>query len=192
MGRFPGRLGSLCTGSGSDHEGYLSRPASLISSGWILARKFSTIPSTAAPVNRERGSVALSLDVLVDQCCSRFPAAEQRRAHTSGDSTAPYLELRSGPARYPVFHVAERDESVHGTVPPHGIGSRFGRTRRGRMGSATRHDEAVLPMANPFKFDSATRGFTSHNFEMGSSRVSTRSTIVSHVSFVLTHTRNSP
>lgn len=97
------------------------------------------------------------------------PAASRQREHLQVFVTAPYLELRSGPGRgYPVFHVAERDESVE--VLFRRTDWFKVRTERGVEGWAAQRDmlRTVLADGSPFKFDLGDRtGFTSHRFEMG-------------------------
>jgi hypothetical protein len=97
------------------------------------------------------------------------PAVSSAREHARVYVTAPYLELRSGPGRgYPVFHVAERDESVE--VLFRRTDWFKVRTERGVEGWAAQRDmlRTVLADGTPFKFDLGDRaGFTSHNFEMG-------------------------
>jgi hypothetical protein len=97
------------------------------------------------------------------------PAVSRERAHLQVYITAPYLELRSGPGRgYPVFHVAERDESV--VVLFRRTDWFKVRTQRGVEGWAAQRDmlRTVLADGTPFTFDLGDRaGFTSHNFEMG-------------------------
>jgi hypothetical protein len=97
------------------------------------------------------------------------PAVSSAREHLQVYITAPYLELRSGPGRgYPVFHVAERDESVQ--VLFRRTDWFKVRTERGVEGWAAQRDmlRTVLADGTPFKFDLGDRaGFTSHNFEMG-------------------------
>ena len=93
----------------------------------------------------------------------------REREHLQVYITAPYLELRSGPGRgFPVFHVAERDESVE--VLFRRTDWFKVRTERGVEGWAAQRDmlRTVLADGTPFKFDLGDRaGFTSHNFEMG-------------------------
>ncbi|HUI59800.1 MAG TPA: SH3 domain-containing protein [Steroidobacteraceae bacterium] len=97
------------------------------------------------------------------------PAAGKEREHLQVFITAPYLELRSGPGRgYPVFHVAERDESVE--VLYRRTDWFKVRTERGVEGWAAQRDmlRTVLADGTPFKFDLGDRsGFTSHRWEMG-------------------------
>jgi hypothetical protein len=97
------------------------------------------------------------------------PAVSGAREHLQVYVTAPYLELRSGPGRgYPVFHVAERSESVQ--VLFRRTDWFKVRTERGVEGWAAQRDmlRTVLADGTPFKFDLGDRaGFTSHNFEMG-------------------------
>ena len=97
------------------------------------------------------------------------PGLSSAREHLQVFVTAPYLELRSGPGRgYPVFHVAERDESVQ--VLFRRTDWFKVRTERGVEGWAAQRDmlKSVLADGTPFKFDLGDRtGFTSHNFEMG-------------------------
>jgi hypothetical protein len=97
------------------------------------------------------------------------PAVSREREHLQVYITAPYLELRSGPGRgYPIFHVAERDESVQ--VLYRRTDWFKVRTERGVEGWAAQRDmlRTVLADGTPFKFDLGDRaGFTSHNFEMG-------------------------
>ncbi|MBV8804610.1 MAG: SH3 domain-containing protein [Sinobacteraceae bacterium] len=97
------------------------------------------------------------------------PAISSAREHLKVYITAPYLELRSGPGRgYPVFNVAERDESVE--VLFRRTDWFKVRTERGVEGWAAQRDmlRTVLADGTPFKFDLGDRtGFTSHHFEMG-------------------------
>jgi hypothetical protein len=97
------------------------------------------------------------------------PGVSSAREHLQVFVSAPYLELRSGPGRgYPVFHVAERDESVQ--VLFRRTDWFKVRTERGVEGWAAQRDmlRTVLADGTPFKFDLGDRtGFTSHNFEMG-------------------------
>ena len=97
------------------------------------------------------------------------PAVSHAREHLQVYITAPYLDLRSGPGRgYPVFHVAERDESVE--VLFRRTDWFKVRTQRGVEGWAAQRDmlRTVLADGTPFKFDLGDRaGFTAHNFEMG-------------------------
>jgi Bacterial SH3 domain len=97
------------------------------------------------------------------------PAMSREKEHLQVFVTAPYLELRSGPGRgYPVFGVAERDESVR--VLYRRTDWFRVRTERGVEGWAAQRDmlRTVLADGTPFKFDLGDRaGFTSHNFEMG-------------------------
>ncbi len=97
------------------------------------------------------------------------PAGARQREGLQVYVTAPYLELRSGPGRgYPVFHVAERDESVE--VLYRRTDWFKVRTSHGVEGWAAQRDmlRTVLADGTPFKFDLGDRaGFTSHNFEMG-------------------------
>jgi hypothetical protein len=97
------------------------------------------------------------------------PAVTHAREHLQVYITAPYLELRTGPGRgFPVFHVAERDESVE--VLFRRTDWFKVRTERGVEGWAAQRDmlRTVLADGTPFKFDLGDRaGFTSHNFEMG-------------------------
>lgn len=97
------------------------------------------------------------------------PAVSREREHLQVYITAPYLELRSGPGRgYPIFHVAERDESVE--VLFRRTDWFKVRTERGVEGWAAQRDmlRTVLADGTPFKFDIGDRaGFTSHHFEMG-------------------------
>jgi opacity protein-like surface antigen len=97
------------------------------------------------------------------------PAAARHHEHLQVYISAPYLELRTGPGRgYPVFHVAERDESVE--VLFRRTDWFKVRTRRGVEGWAAQRDmlRTVLADGTPFSFDLGDRtGFTSHNFELG-------------------------
>jgi hypothetical protein len=97
------------------------------------------------------------------------PAVSSAREHLHVYITAPYLELRSGPGRgYPVFNVAERNESVE--VLYRRTDWFKVRTERGVEGWAAQRDmlRTVLADGTPFKFDLGDRaGFTSHHFEMG-------------------------
>ncbi len=97
------------------------------------------------------------------------PAVSGAREHLRVYVTAPYLDLRTGPGRgYPVFHVAERSESVE--VLFRRTDWFKVRTERGVEGWAAQRDmqRTVLADGTPFKFDLGDRsGFTSHYFEMG-------------------------
>jgi Bacterial SH3 domain/Outer membrane protein beta-barrel domain len=97
------------------------------------------------------------------------PGVSSAREHLKVYITAPYLELRSGPGRgYPVFNVAERDESVE--VLFRRTDWFKVRTERGVEGWAAQRDmlRTVLADGTPFNFDLGDRtGFTSHHFEMG-------------------------
>ena len=97
------------------------------------------------------------------------PAAGREREHLQVYVTAPYLELRSGPGRgYPVFNVAERNESVE--VLFRRTDWFKVRTQHGVEGWASQRDmlRTVLADGTPFTFDLGDRtGFTAHNFEMG-------------------------
>jgi hypothetical protein len=105
----------------------------------------------------------LSLVLLAD------PAVARHHEHLQVYVTAPYLELRTGPGRgYPVFHVAEREESVE--VLFRRTDWFKVRTRRGVEGWAAQRDmlRTVLADGTPFTFDLGDRtGFTSHHFEGG-------------------------
>ncbi len=105
----------------------------------------------------------LSLVLLAD------PAVARPHEHLQVYVTAPYLELRTGPGRgYPVFHVAEREESVE--VLFRRTDWFKVRTRRGVEGWAAQRDmlRTVLADGTPFSFDLGDRtGFTSHHFEGG-------------------------
>ncbi|HEY6482471.1 MAG TPA: SH3 domain-containing protein [Steroidobacteraceae bacterium] len=97
------------------------------------------------------------------------PAAGREREHLQVFVTAPYLEMRTGPGRgYPVFHVAERNESVE--VLFRRTDWFKVRTEHGVEGWAAQSDvlHTVLADGTPFKFELGDRsGFTSHRFEMG-------------------------
>src|SRR6185312_8257565 len=164
--------------------------------GWILARSTSTIRSirpflsTEPPAETEHcttdspePSLRCSLAVEPGKSSLRYllfvglllslllPAAAigRHREHLQVFITAPYLELRTGPGRgYPVFHVAERDESVE--VLFRRTDWFKVRTERGVEGWAAQRDmlRTVLADGTAFKFDIGDRaGFTSHHFEMG-------------------------
>ena len=109
------------------------------------------------------------LGLLLSLVLVTAPAVSREREHLQVYITAPYLELRSGPGRgYPIFHVAERDESVQ--VLYRRTDWFKVRTERGVEGWAAQRDmqRTVLADGTPFKFDLGDRaGFTSHNFEMG-------------------------
>jgi hypothetical protein len=108
-------------------------------------------------------ALLLSLVLLAD------PAVARHHEHLQVYVTAPYLELRTGPGRgYPVFHVAEREESVE--VLFRRTDWFKVRTRRGVEGWAAQRDmlRTVLADGTPFTFDLGDRaGFTSHHFEGG-------------------------
>src|SRR3977135_1026628 len=97
------------------------------------------------------------------------PGVSSAREHLQVVVSAPYLELRSGPGRgYPVFHVAERDESVQ--VLFRRTDWFKVRTERGVEGWAAQGDMRgmVLADGSPFKFSVGDRaGFTAHRHEMG-------------------------
>jgi len=150
-----------------------------------LARSTSTIRSTrpypstepAADIghctsDRLSGKSSLRTLLFVGlllSLCLPAPAFSREREHLQVFITAPYLELRTGPGRgYPVFHIAERDESVE--VLFRRTDWFKVRTERGVEGWAAQRDmlRTVLADGTPFRFELGDRsGFTSHRFEMG-------------------------
>jgi Bacterial SH3 domain/Outer membrane protein beta-barrel domain len=111
----------------------------------------------------------LTVGLLLSLVLLTAPAVSHAREHLRVYISAPYLEMRTGPGRgYPVFHVAERNESVE--VLFRRTDWFKVRTERGVEGWAAQRDMlyTVLADGTPFKFDLGDRaGFTSHHFEMG-------------------------